>query len=455
MEGRGGSHVPTGFSPYKSFGTYQYHNPYLYPSPTYPQLTAVDKFLSNQSHFSHQQPLNISSYNKVANPVIGSPLFGLSQSSHGVIARDSCPITKQNTSYFEGVFLQEDPLRLSNDHRLIKKIGGDDNGDKVIGKKAKKDSPAILIKGKWTDEEDRELIKLVKQYGVKKWSQIAEKMIGRVGKQCRERWHNHLRPDIKKESWTEEEEMIIVKAHTEIGNHWVEIAKRISGRTENAIKNHWNATKRRQSSRRNNKPVHPQKRGKAQPSILQDYIRNNILKLNPISTSASISTPNPTLSIASTPTNSSALAEYPIANHPFNTIVPIVNYPSYSITSIVTDSSMLLAQPHDDELLFMQNFFANNHNIETSSRSRVYSTNGKPIGVEETNNAPPTKSHLHSDPYLSCFLNGGPSSSSSFMDYGCQHNKMNIIPMVENSSSTRERDMDLIEMVNSSFFSKG
>lgn len=43
----------------------------------------------------------------------------------------------------------------------------------------------------------RTLIRLVKQYGVRKWAQIAEKLVGRAGKQCRERWHNHLRPDIK------------------------------------------------------------------------------------------------------------------------------------------------------------------------------------------------------------------------------------------------------------------
>ena len=38
---------------------------------------------------------------------------------------------------------------------------------------------------------------MVDQYGDRKWALIAEKMIGRAGKQCRERWHNHLRPDIK------------------------------------------------------------------------------------------------------------------------------------------------------------------------------------------------------------------------------------------------------------------
>jgi myb proto-oncogene protein len=25
---------------------------------------------------------------------------------------------------------------------------------------------------------------------------------GRIGKQCRERWHNHLNPDIKKDDWS-------------------------------------------------------------------------------------------------------------------------------------------------------------------------------------------------------------------------------------------------------------
>lgn len=43
----------------------------------------------------------------------------------------------------------------------------------------------------------RLLIHLVEKHGIRKWSQIAQMLKGRIGKQCRERWHNHLRPDIK------------------------------------------------------------------------------------------------------------------------------------------------------------------------------------------------------------------------------------------------------------------
>ena len=81
-------------------------------------------------------------------------------------------------------------------------------------------SASDKLRGKkrpWSDEEDNLVIHLVEKYGPQKWTFIAEHLPGRIGKQCRERfsapsnfrWHNHLNPRIKKESWTDEEEWVL------------------------------------------------------------------------------------------------------------------------------------------------------------------------------------------------------------------------------------------------------
>lgn len=71
----------------------------------------------------------------------------------------------------------------------------------------------------------------------------------------------------QKDTWSEEEDKILILAHRALGNKWAEIARRLPGRSENTIKNHWNATKRRQNTKRRNNT-------NANGNILQNYIRS-------------------------------------------------------------------------------------------------------------------------------------------------------------------------------------
>eukprot|EP00948_MAST-09A_sp_MAST-9A-sp1_P002656 g2656.t1 len=108
---------------------------------------------------------------------------------------------------------------------------------------------AVKGKGSWTPREDSALRRLVEKYGQAKWSFIGKFLPGRVGKQCRERWHNHLNPSLKKTPWSSKEDQLIILQREKLGNRWAQIARMMPGRSDNDVKNRWYASLKKRVER--------------------------------------------------------------------------------------------------------------------------------------------------------------------------------------------------------------
>ena len=97
-----------------------------------------------------------------------------------------------------------------------------------------------IRRDKWSFSEDLILgVSLIKIYGNKKWSKIANHLPGRTDIQCRERWCNILDPSLEEVEWTNEEDLKLLNLNKIYGNKWSLIAKQYGNRTDNTCWRRW------------------------------------------------------------------------------------------------------------------------------------------------------------------------------------------------------------------------
>ncbi|KAJ5678465.1 uncharacterized protein N7477_004098 [Penicillium maclennaniae] len=100
-------------------------------------------------------------------------------------------------------------------------------------------------RGPWVPEEDQLLLQLVREQGPNNWVRISQHMAYRSPKQCRERFHQNLKPSLNREPISSDEGLMIERMVNEMGKRWAEIARRLGNRSDNAVKNWWNGSMNR------------------------------------------------------------------------------------------------------------------------------------------------------------------------------------------------------------------
>ena len=199
----------------------------------------------SRNQLQNQESLESNEYLKAGNEFEADPDL------QRLLSKQAQNIPKQK----EGKWSREEDEKLSHLARLREKnkkyrrvkwktIAASMGGGKDAGACQRRWNKVIypgLSKGHWSETEDnilREKAEAFVNSGKKiQWWKVASFIEGRIGKQCRERWENKLRPGLRHEEWTDEEDILCLQAYLQHGKKWKQIANCVPGRSENTVKN--------------------------------------------------------------------------------------------------------------------------------------------------------------------------------------------------------------------------
>jgi hypothetical protein len=98
-----------------------------------------------------------------------------------------------------------------------------------------------ITRRKFTPEEDDQLRQLVACFGTNAWPEIANGMVNRNVRQCRDRWNHYLSSAAAAPPWTAEEDAPLLRTVERLGFQWRSVTGLWANRSELEVQQRWRA----------------------------------------------------------------------------------------------------------------------------------------------------------------------------------------------------------------------